>query len=589
MASLLLVLLASAAWGQRLEALLDSGPYYGLDGKLIRLAVGPVTGGDIADVAVGDWDGDGRLDLLLGSAYGDLTLLLRDQNGLLGSPQPLMPSPVDVLGWPPEPRQASPELADWDGNGSLDLLLGLGERLYLYQRSEGHLSPGHPLLMANGRALAAQFDRESGHLAPCADDLDGDGDLDLLIGDEGGRIWWVENSGTPTAPALVAPRQLSAGGQALAVEAPARVSVGNVVGDSRKDLVIGDGSGGLWVCQGLASGFEAPHLLLQSEGQVSLRVCRWQDGKQAIILGTAAGLVRLLALQDGTVSDAGPLMGRDQPLDVGRGAVPIGVDWDRDGDTDLVVGGADGIVRYFERSGVGYMPGRPLATADGQTIVATGGYAWPCMADADSDGDLDLLLGCGDGTLRLYINSGGFADAGPVQVADGELKLPGPVSVSACDYDADGDSDLFLATSLANGEPQALLQRRVLYLENAAASHRGPPVFIKAVPLDLFTAEPDSQHLQDATTLGLRYLQVVRSRPGQTRFLAVCKAGVLSLLSSVSRQDYPVLVAAAPDGILQPLLPPLHSATLAKMDGKAGLLCGLDPYGMICFYPGILP
>ena len=58
-------------------------------------------------------------------------------------------------------------------------------------------------------------------------------------------------------------------------------------------------------------------------------------------------------------------------FDVGESAVPVLVDWDLDGDLDLIVGSADGRLWYFPQEGGKFVsfnqPDGPFATVDAAT------------------------------------------------------------------------------------------------------------------------------------------------------------------------------------------------------------------------------
>jgi hypothetical protein len=165
--------------------------------------------GTAASPCLCDWDADGDLDLLVGEiggtiylipnegtpkayAYGKPRLLEIDAgtatvsltDRLRAAVQGGSPNALRVQG------DAGPFAADWDGDGKLDLLCGSGDGGVKWFRNIG--TPTAPRLAAGVDLVPAQRNDPSKPATEpqpgtrskvCAADWNGDGKLDLLVGD----------------------------------------------------------------------------------------------------------------------------------------------------------------------------------------------------------------------------------------------------------------------------------------------------------------------------------------------------------------------------------------------------------------------
>ncbi len=363
-----------------------------------------------------DYDGDGALDLIVGigdwSDYGwdnafneqgqwtrgplhGFVYLIQNR-GSTEDPQYANPEmlqagkkPIDVYGMP------SPNFADFDGDGDLDLLCGEFIDTFTYFENIG--SRKMPLYKS-GKVLTYQdeplrMDLEM--IIPVAFDWDQDGDMDLIVGQEDGRVAFMEQSGkiTDGLPQFLPPKFF----QQRADE----VKFGSLVtpvsydwdDDGDEDLVCGNTAGYIGFIENLDGG-DPP---------------RWAAPRY---LEAAGEVIRIQAGYNGSIQG---------PCEAKWGYTTLAVaDWDHNGLPDIIINSIWGEILWYENTGSRKKPrlaaAKPIMV-NWQTSPVKPAWNWwhpknnqlvtqwrttPVVIDWNEDGLMDLIMLDHEGFLSFF-------------------------------------------------------------------------------------------------------------------------------------------------------------------------------------------
>jgi hypothetical protein len=313
------------------------------------------------------------------------------------------------------PGYSVPSLADWNGDGLKDLVVGEG----------GGGFPGKVRVYLNvGTVTQPQFRdffyaQSSGADLTCNPtgcmgcfprvvDWDEDGRIDLLVGQADGTVRVFTNYGVAGAPMFDAgPQVITSDGSMNYMDVGDRATpiVLDWNDDGMLDIVSGGLDGMIHVYTNCGCGGSVPPRFLTSpaRGQIVQ-----ENGRDLVVPGVRSS--------------------------------PVITDLDGDGKKDILTGNTDGQILFYKNVGLDSLPmfsGYALVTSEGTPIDLPESLRsrpflchWGDDQVSDLNGNWDLLVGYGDGKIRLY-RSAASTDTGTTV----------PTGAKPGDLDGDGDMD----------------------------------------------------------------------------------------------------------------------------------------------------
>lgn len=439
-----------------------------------------------------DYDGDGAVDLVTGiedwSDYGwddarDARgkwingplhgfVFMHRNLGSTAEPRYAAPEKIEAGGGPIDVFGClSPNFGDFDGDGDFDLLCGEFLDSFTYFENVGsrrlpRYAAGQRLAQADGSPLAMDLEM----IVPVAFDWDKDGDLDLIVGDEDGRVAFIENiSARPTSakadgdgpthrpPIFAAPHYFQQQADKLKCGALATPNGVDWDGDGDTDLVSGNSAGYIEIFENLSGSGEA--------------LPKWAAPRRLLVEDRPFRVM------------AGPTGSVQGPAEAKWGYTTLNVaDWDGDALPDIVFNSILGRVEWLKNLGPRESPRfakpRPIEV-DWPGDAPKPDWAWrrpngkelvtqwrttPVVYDFTGDGLADLAMldvdgyfalferARGDGALKLLPPRRAFTDSEgkPLRLNDRRAGGSGRRKIAVVDWDGDGELDLLINSSSAD-------------------------------------------------------------------------------------------------------------------------------------------
>lgn len=163
---------------------------------------GIVSPGYVANPTIADLDGDGDMDMLSGAYSPQRVAYYQNTGGDCMTPAAPAFNPFGIT--MPGGYYAFVELANMDGDADLDLWMGTSiyGAIHYYENTGTGTSPQFAAPQSNPFGIGSIT---TNLVTPAAVDLDGDSDLDLMVGDVSGNFLYFQNTGTASSPAFAAP------------------------------------------------------------------------------------------------------------------------------------------------------------------------------------------------------------------------------------------------------------------------------------------------------------------------------------------------------------------------------------------------
>ena len=313
------------------------------------------TKGDAFGCGSADLDGDGRMEVVIGSRDQKVTCLEGDGK---------VKWQVETKGYP----ISTPTIADLNGDGEMEVVIGT---------TNGTICS----LRGSDGAVIWRFKAEGGIIAsPAVGDLEGDGVMDVVFGDGKRFIYKLRgDTGLPVWRIKVDD------------EVDTSPAAADLDGDGRMELITASW-GGMVYCLNGGSGeikwkFQTGGSVISSPSLGDID----RDGKIEVVIGSMDH--KLYCLEGSSGKEKWSFQAESPII-----ASPILGDLDEDGVVEVVA---------CDREGDIYILSGPDGKVETSSLLNGGIRATPLLSDLNGDGRFELILGDDKGKLRRFDTPGG--------------------------------------------------------------------------------------------------------------------------------------------------------------------------------------
>jgi hypothetical protein len=268
---------------------------------------------------------------------------------------------------------ANPAFADVNGDGLLDLIVGnqalyhpdndKDTRMFLFLNT-GTLSRPNFTLSDEDWLNFSRFSSTASGFSPTFGDLDQDGDLDLVVGEEAGRLFFLQNqAGAGKAMSFAAPVFPYLNIDVGLASVP---NIADVDGDNLQDLLVGERTGNVNFFRNVGSK-GAPAFNANVAQSPNLQFFGGIDTRQT-----------------------GYVSGMSAPALLAQG------------DSLLIVSGTEDLGIQLFKAAKGNLTGEFAKMPSSIPAKILGTNTRPALADLDADGFLEMAVGNNRGGLQLF-------------------------------------------------------------------------------------------------------------------------------------------------------------------------------------------